>query len=61
MKPFLLPITLIAFTTLCLSIVHMDNMNKLNAKSEKQIEKQQTEFADDKNIDNKKYIVSSVK
>lgn len=34
MKRLLLPLALIAFAVICLSIVHIDNVNKLDAQSE---------------------------
>ena len=33
MKRLLLPIVLITFAVICLSIVHIDNINKLDAQS----------------------------
>ncbi len=44
MKRLLLPIALIAFTIVCLSIVHIDNINKLDTQSNELRKKQQTEF-----------------
>jgi len=35
MKPFLIPIALISFTIVCLSIVHFDNLKKLETELEK--------------------------
>ncbi|WP_158447891.1 hypothetical protein [Aquimarina longa] len=35
MKQFILPIALISFAVICLGIVHIDNVNKLDAQSNK--------------------------
>ncbi|WP_109300817.1 hypothetical protein [Aquimarina sp. AU474] len=43
MKRLLLPIALIAFATISLSIVHIDNVNKLDAQSNKLRKKVKTE------------------
>ncbi len=42
MKRLLLPIVLIAFAIICLSIVHIDNVNKLDAQSKELRKKHQT-------------------
>ncbi len=42
MKRLLLPILLIAFAVICLSIVHIDNVNKLDAQSNELRKKQDT-------------------
>lgn len=34
MKRLFLPLALLTFTVICLSIVHIDNVNKLNAASD---------------------------
>ncbi len=44
MKRLLLPIVLIAFAVICLSIVHIDNVNKLDAQSNELRKKYQTEY-----------------
>ncbi len=44
MKRLLLPIALIAFATICLSIVHIDNVNKLDAQSNELRQKIKTEL-----------------
>ncbi|MBG6129704.1 hypothetical protein IWQ47_000994 [Aquimarina sp. EL_43] len=43
MKRLLLPIVLITFAVICLSIVHIDNINKLDAQSNELRKKYQTE------------------
>ncbi|WP_024770052.1 hypothetical protein [Aquimarina macrocephali] len=42
MKRLLLPIVLITFAVICLSIVHIDNINKLDAQSNELRKKHQT-------------------
>ncbi len=42
MKRLLLPTVLIAFAVICLSIVHIDNVNKLDAQSKELRKKHQT-------------------
>ncbi|GAA4271687.1 hypothetical protein U6A24_13955 [Aquimarina gracilis] len=42
MKRLLLPIALIAFAIICLSIVHIDNVNKLDQQSKELRKKHQT-------------------
>ncbi|MEW7291997.1 hypothetical protein [Aquimarina sp. 2304DJ70-9] len=43
MKQFILPLSLISFAVICLSIVHIDNVNKLESQSDELRKKQQTE------------------
>ncbi|WP_103068335.1 hypothetical protein [Aquimarina sediminis] len=43
MKRLLLPIVLITFAVICLCIVHIDNVNKLDAQSNELRKKHQTE------------------
>ncbi|WP_025740400.1 hypothetical protein [Aquimarina pacifica] len=61
MKPFLLPITLITFAILCLSIVHIDNVNKLDEKSEELRKKHQIENVLDDQKENRSDLVSRIK
>ncbi|AXT59758.1 hypothetical protein D1816_05090 [Aquimarina sp. AD10] len=51
MKRLLLPTVLIAFAVVCLSIVHVDNVNKLDAQSKELRKKQQTELNVQNRID----------
>ncbi|KZS42254.1 hypothetical protein AWE51_02095 [Aquimarina aggregata] len=51
MKRLLLPTVLIAFAVVCLSIVHVDNVNKLDAQSKELRKKQQTELNVQNSID----------
>lgn len=44
MKRLFLPLALISFAVICLSIVHIDNVNKLDAESNKLREKQQSQL-----------------
>lgn len=44
MKRLLLPIVLISFAVICLSIVHIDNVNKLDAQSNELRKKQEEGF-----------------
>ncbi len=44
MKQFILPLSLISFAVICLSIVHIDNVNKLESQSDELRKKQQTEM-----------------
>ncbi|MDY8135793.1 hypothetical protein [Aquimarina sp. 2201CG5-10] len=44
MKRLFLPIALISFAVICLGIVHIDNVNKLDAESTKLREKHQSHF-----------------
>ncbi|WP_281986259.1 hypothetical protein [Aquimarina aggregata] len=51
MKRLLLPTVLIVFAVVCLSIVHVDNVNKLDAQSKELRKKQQTELNVQNRID----------
>lgn len=51
MKRLLLPTVLIAFAVVCLSIVHVDNVNKLDAQSKELRKKQQIELNVQNRID----------
>ncbi|MBQ4819247.1 hypothetical protein [Aquimarina sp. MMG016] len=44
MKRLFLPLALISFAIICLGIVHIDNVNKLEAESIKLREKQQSQL-----------------
>lgn len=44
MKRLFLPLALISFAIICLCIVHIDNVNKLEAESIKLREKQQSQL-----------------
>ncbi|WP_282079050.1 hypothetical protein [Aquimarina algiphila] len=57
MKRLLLPIVLITFAVICLSIVHIDNVNKLDAQSNELRKKQQTEFDSGNQVDNSSEVV----
>ncbi|PKV51205.1 hypothetical protein ATE84_3279 [Aquimarina sp. MAR_2010_214] len=52
MKRLLLPIVLITFAVICLSIVHIDNINKLDAQSNELRKKHETERAVDYQANN---------
>lgn len=56
MKRFLLPIVLIAFAIICLGIVHIDNINKLDAQSNELRKKHQTERTVDYQTNNSSII-----
>ncbi|GAA4278771.1 hypothetical protein [Aquimarina mytili] len=43
MKQFILPISLISFAVICLSIVHIDNVNKLESQSDELRKKHQND------------------
>ncbi len=45
MKQFILPISLISFAVICLSIVHIDNVNKLESQSDKLRKKHQIDVS----------------
>ncbi|TSE11480.1 hypothetical protein [Aquimarina algiphila] len=57
MKRLLLPIVLITFAVICLSIVHIDNVNKLDAQSNELRKKHQTEFDSGNQVDNSSRVV----
>ncbi|WP_109437491.1 MULTISPECIES: hypothetical protein [Aquimarina] len=57
MKRLLLPIVLITFAVICLSIVHIDNVNKLDAQSNELRKKHQTEFDSGNQVDNSSEVV----
>lgn len=52
MKRLLLPISLITFAVICLSIVHIDNINKLETKSKELKEKYESKIG----LEEKAYI-----
>ncbi len=52
MKRLLLPIALIAFAIICLSIVHIDNVNKLDAQSKELRKKHQTNEGSEIQVNN---------
>ncbi len=54
MKRLLLPTVLIAFAVICLSIVHIDNVNKLDAQSKELRKKHQT------NIDSESEVTTPI-
>ncbi len=45
MKQFILPISLISFAVICLSIVHIDNVNKLESQSDELRKKHQIDVS----------------
>lgn len=50
MKRLVLPLALLTFTVICLSIVHLDNINKLNAASQELRERYEKDTFYDQNI-----------
>ncbi|MDH7445643.1 hypothetical protein [Aquimarina sp. 2201CG14-23] len=50
MKRLFLPIALISFAVICLSIVHIDNVNKLDEEYHQLREKHQTDGSSDTEI-----------
>ncbi len=56
MKRLLLPVVLIAFAVICLSIVHIDNVNKLDAQSNELRKKHQTDIIYDNQVDKSSVI-----
>ncbi len=61
MKRLLLPIALIAFAIICLSIVHIDNVNKLDAQSKELRKKHQTNTGAEMQMNNSSVDVSKIK
>lgn len=61
MKRLLLPIVLLTFAVICLSIVHIDNVNKLDAQSNELRKKHQTEFDSGNQVDNSSVVVPNTK
>ncbi len=52
MKRLLLPLVLISFSVICLSIVHIDNVNKLESQSIELRKKHKTKVYLDDRIEN---------
>lgn len=60
MKRLFLPLALVSFAVICLSIVHIDNVNKLEAESNKLRKKHQSHI-DLKQETNKSENTSEIK
>ncbi|WP_103867622.1 hypothetical protein [Aquimarina sp. I32.4] len=60
MKRLLLPIILISFAAVCLSIVHIDNVNKLDTQSNELRKKHQKNILDNQ-VDDSLIIEPSTK
>ncbi|WP_108869248.1 hypothetical protein [Aquimarina aquimarini] len=60
MKRLLLPIILISFAVVCLSIVHIDNVNKLDTQSNELRKKHQENILDNQ-VDDSLIIEPSTK
>ncbi len=61
MKRLLLPTVLIAFAIICLSIVHIDNINKLDAQSKELREKHQEDKSSEIQINNSTVTIPETK